>query len=74
MRDVNMIIEEFFNLEAPCPSEIHMCDKLRLAYKEELDKVTALHGCSACAKNNVKSKFMETLWKEAITSITQQGS
>jgi hypothetical protein len=75
MRDVNVIVEEFFNLERPCPSEIHLCEKVREAYKAELDKLNSNPGgCSQCAKNGLKSKYLESVWKEAITSITQKGS
>jgi len=75
MRDMNVIIEEFFNLDLPCPSEVPMCEKVRAAYKEELDKLMSdPQGCSQCAKNGLKSRFMENVWKEAISSITSKGS
>lgn len=75
MRDMNVIIEEFFNLDLPCPSEVPMCEKVRAAYKEELDKLMSNpQGCSQCAKNGLKSRFMESVWKEAISSITSKGS
>ena len=75
MRDMNVIIEEFFNLDIPCPSEVPMCAQVRAAYKEELDKLTSNpQGCSQCAKNGLKSRFMESVWKEAISSITSKGS
>jgi len=75
MRDMNVIIEEFFNLDLPCPGEVPMCEKVRAAYKEELDKLMSNpQGCSQCAKNGLKSRFMESAWKEAISSITSKGS
>jgi hypothetical protein len=75
MRDMNVIIEEFFNLDLPCPKEVPMCEKVRAAYKEELDKLMSNpQGCSQCAKNGLKSRFMESVWKEAISSITSKGS
>lgn len=75
MRDMNVIIEEFFNLDLPCPKEVPMCEKVRAAYKEELDKLMSNpQGCSQCAKNGLKSRFMESVWKEAISSITSKDS
>lgn len=75
MRDMNVIIEEFFNLDLPCPGEVPMCEKVRAAYKEELDKLMSdPQGCSQCAKNGLKSRFMESVWKEAISSITSKDS
>ena len=75
MRDMNVIIEEFFNLDLPCPKEVPMCEKVRAAYKEELDKLMSdPQGCSQCAKNGLKSRFMESVWKEAISSITSKDS
>jgi len=75
MRDINTIVEEFFNLELPCPSEVPMCEKIRDAYRKELKKLeTNPSGCSQCQKNSLKGKFLEQVWKEAVTSITQKAS
>ena len=71
---VDEIIQDFFNLDKPCPSQIPMCDKLREAYKTELDKLNNQPGCSQCAKNSIKSRFMEEVWKQAVASVTQQAS
>jgi hypothetical protein len=72
-RDMNTIIEEFFNSEKPCPPEVPMCDKVRQAYKDELDKASS-SGCSQCAKNGIKSRFMEAIWKEAVQSLISKAS
>jgi len=75
MRDVNTIVEEFFNLEHPCPCEVPMCEKIRNAYRDELKKLESNPGgCSQCQKNGVKTRFLEQVWKEAVTSITQKAS
>ena len=67
------IINDFFNFDTPCPKEIQDCEKLRATYKEEIDKSTA-SGCSQCARNGIKSKYIEIVWKQAVTSVTSQGS
>jgi hypothetical protein len=72
-RNMNTIIEEFFDSEKPCPSEVPMCDKVRQAYKDELDKASS-SGCSQCAKNGIKSRFMEAIWKEAVQSLISKAS
>lgn len=71
---VNEVIEEFFNFEKPCPSQVPMCEKLREAYKAEVDKLNNQPGCSQCAKNTIKSRFMEEVWKQAVSSVTQPVS
>ena len=69
--NVNEIIEAFFDLDKPCPSQIIECDQIRARYKSELDKLTQ-EGCSQCKKNGVKAKFMEEVWKLAIADLTKK--
>jgi len=68
------IIDDFFNFDAPCPKEIPLCEQVREAYKQEVKKVEGAAGCSNCAKLNVKSRFIEAIWKEAVTSLTHKAS
>lgn len=68
--NVNEIIEEFFNLDKPCPSQIIECEQIRTKYKEDLDRLTK-EGCSQCKKNGVKARYMEDVWKKAIEHLTK---
>ena len=70
---MDKIINDFFNFDAPCPPEIPMCEKVRQAYQDELSKATT-EGCTQCAKNGIKAKFMEAVWKEATSYITSKSS
>jgi len=67
------IMDDFFDMSKPCPSEIPLCDKIRAAYNEEIAKVSS-SGCSKCAQVNIKSRFIEAIWKEVTSSITSKGS
>jgi len=67
------IIDDFFDMSKPCPKEIPMCEKVREAYNSEIAKASK-SGCSKCAQVNIKSRFIEAIWKEAVTSITSKGS
>jgi len=71
--DVNQITEAFFDTSKPCPSEILECEQLRAKYLEELENMNK-HGCTQCQKNNIKSKYLEDVWKRAISSLTQKDS
>lgn len=70
---VQKIIDAFFDLGQPCPKEIPMCEEVRKAYINEVEKASK-SGCSRCAQVNIKSKFLQAIWKEAISSITSKGS
>ena len=70
---IQKIIDSFFDFEQPCPKEIPLCEDVRRAYQQELDKASK-SGCSSCAKVNIKSRFLEAIWKEAISSITSKVS
>jgi len=70
---MNEIIDAFFNLDKPCPPEIPLCEKVRQAYLEEVDKASQ-SGCSQCAKNNIKAKYLQAIWKEAVSSLTSKAS
>lgn len=72
-RNINKIIEEFFNFDLPCPTEVPMCEKVREAYKTELD-APQNQGCSQCRKNGIKNKYLQEIWKEAVQSITSKAS
>lgn len=70
---MNEIVEAFFDLNKPCPKEIPFCDRVRQAYIEEVDKASQ-SGCSQCAKNNIKAKYLQAIWKEAVSSLTSKVS
>lgn len=70
---MNQIIDTFFDLSKPCPKEIPLCEKVRQAYLEEVDKASQ-SGCSQCAKNNIKAKYLQAIWKEAVSSLTSKVS
>ncbi len=70
---MNEIVEAFFNFDCPCPKEIPLCEKVRQAYLEEVGKASQ-SGCSQCAKNNIKAKYLQAIWKEAVTSLTSKVS
>ena len=72
-RDINIVIQEFFNLDLPCPKEVPMCEKVREAYKAELD-MPENQGCSECRKNNIKGKYLEAIWKEVTKSFISKDS
>lgn len=67
---VQQIIDDFFDLSKPCPKEIPLCEKVRQAYIEEVEKASS-SGCSQCAKVNIKSRFMEAIWKEAVKAVSE---
>lgn len=71
--NVNEIIDQFFDLSKPCPTQIIECEQIRDKYKQEIDALTA-QGCTQCKKNGVKAKYLEDVWKLAISSLTQKGS
>lgn len=70
---MNEIIDAFFDFSKPCPKEIPFCDNVRKAYIEEVDKASQ-SGCSQCAKNNIKAKYLQAIWKEAVSSLTSKVS
>lgn len=67
MNKYNDIVNNFFNTDLPCPTEIHLCEKIREAYSAEVEKAKG-SGCGGCAINQIKSKYMEAIWKELSTS------
>jgi len=71
--DINQITEAFFDSSRPCPPQIMECEQLRAKYNEELQTLTN-QGCTQCQKNNIKSKYLEEVWKKAISSLTQKDS
>jgi len=71
-RPIDKIIEEFFDENIPCPNEIPQCQNKRLAYKEELGKLGG--GCTQCAKNSLKARFIEALWKDIASNFTSKVS
>lgn len=71
MRNIDTIVQDFFDLEKPCPSEIIECEQIRQRYKSELDTISA-QGCTQCQKNSLKGKYMEDVWKKAIESLTKK--
>jgi len=70
---IQKILDTFFDLGQPCPKEIPMCEDIRKAYIKEVEKASK-SGCSRCAQVNIKSKFVEALWKEITLSITSKVS
>jgi hypothetical protein len=72
-RQIEKILEDFFDENKPCPDEIPLCEDVRRAYNAELQKINSSQ-CNQCAKNNVKSKFIEALWKEIISNTTSKAS
>jgi len=71
--DINQIVEAFFDSSRPCPIEILECEQLRAKYNEEVDNLNK-QGCSQCQKNSIKSKYLEDVWKKAISTLTQKDS
>jgi hypothetical protein len=57
------LIDTFFDSSKPCPSDIPMCEEIRKKYNDELTNLTTT-GCSSCAKANLKSRYIEAIWKE----------
>jgi hypothetical protein len=51
-------IMQFFNPVLPCPVEIPECDRLRVEFLNELDELKRRGGCSKCAENNIKNKYI----------------
>ena len=51
-------IMQFFNSALPCPGEIPECDGLRVKFLNELDELKRRGGCSKCAENNLKNKYI----------------
>jgi len=70
---MNEIVDAFFDITRPCPKEIPLCEKVRQAYLEEVSKASQ-SGCSQCAKNNIKAKYLQAIWKEAVISLTSKAS
>jgi hypothetical protein len=54
-------INNFFDFEKPCPSEIRKCLKLRSDYKKEISKLSA---CTDCSLRLVKNVFIDKIIRE----------
>lgn len=70
---IQQILDKFFDLGQPCPNEIPLCEDVRRAYINEVEKASK-SGCSKCAQVNIKSRFIEALWKEITLSLTSKVS
>lgn len=54
------IINDFFDFEKPCPSEIKRCLRLRSEYKKEINKLSA---CTDCSLRLVKNIFINKIMR-----------
>jgi len=62
------LINEFFDLNKPCPDKIPNCQQLRDEYQKALDEKRASR-CSACEELKIKTKYMEIAWNAFINTI-----
>lgn len=53
-------VEDFFNLDLPCPDFIKNCALLRNDYTVALQNLNAT-GCSECQKNALKMHFIRII-------------
>jgi len=54
-------ILDFFDLNKPCPEDIKDCIDLRKQYEQDVQSVSNGGGCSKCAINRIKSKFINII-------------
>lgn len=71
--NMEQIVNDFFDFTKPCPHQIPMCEQVREAYKKEVEAASA-SGCSSCQKNQIKSRFMNAIWTEAVQSLISKVS
>jgi len=56
--DKSEIINNFFELEKDCPSEIEGCLKIRSEYAEDIKKLENMGVCSSCLKRSLRNKYI----------------
>jgi hypothetical protein len=62
------LINEFFDLNQPCPDKIPNCQQLREQYQGEL-RVKRNTGCKSCDETKVRVKYMEIVWQSFMNSL-----
>jgi hypothetical protein len=56
--DNSDILNNFFELEKPCPSEIQGCLRIRSEYAEDIKKLENMGVCSSCLKRSLRNKYI----------------
>lgn len=52
---------DFFDLNKDCPNTIKNCVDLRKRYMDEILTLGSGSGCSKCAVNRIKSKYIDII-------------
>lgn len=56
------VITSFFDLQQPCPSQIHNCNEMRQIYKNKINQhISHFKGCSECNLHFIKSLILSQL-------------
>lgn len=62
------LIDEFFNLQGPCPDKIPNCQKLREQYQADLHQNQGTN-CKNCDITKVQFKYMQIVWNIFMDSL-----
>jgi len=62
------LIDEFFDLDQPCPEKIPNCQQLREQYQGELKKLQETN-CKSCDITKIKVKYMESVWNAFMDNL-----
>jgi len=52
---------DFFDFNKPCPDTIQNCMDLRKKYEDDIQTLGFSSGCSKCAVNRIKSKYIDII-------------
>jgi hypothetical protein len=52
------ILQNFFDLEKPCPEQIKNCADIREQYKGELEALRMRGGCGGCMERSLRNKYI----------------
>ena len=62
------VYDAVFNQLEPCPDSVLNCNDIRTRYIEEMNG-GKLTGCQECDKLNIKSKYMNEIWKAYMAKL-----
>lgn len=55
------IIQSFFDMDTPCPSQIQDCEQLRIDFLTDLDKYRKFNICMTCDILNIKRQYIKKI-------------
>jgi hypothetical protein len=62
------VYDSVFNQLEPCPDSILNCKDIRSRYIKEMNELETT-GCRECDKLNIKSKYMNEIWKAYMAKL-----